>query len=371
VIRCGWMLTDLRGGGAERLPIVLGPEMCETQLTIILLKDDIEHELPVGAPKVSSLSPGDTTLTRSFAPILLRAVRLARDMDVIVAGLEWAPTYFAVAVGKLARKPVVATVHSDLLRFHSRESVSRIEWLALKRTLRACRAVVAVSEDARRSLIDLGVASRTISVIPNPAPRWKTNQKRGHGQPRILTVGALRWFKGIDVILTAAAMLGDEPFVWQIAGQGEEGDTFRRDAQALGLDGKIQFVGFQPDIRQLYSEADLFVLASRVEGSPLVLAEAMAAGLPIVATRCSSAVEELLDGGAGMLVPVDDPNALAAAVRTLLSDADLATQLGNTASERIRDWDPGLIAGKYEQLLRSVVNNLGSTGLTSVASRLR
>jgi glycosyltransferase involved in cell wall biosynthesis len=355
MIRCGWFLTNLAGGGAERIPLILASDFAETELSVILLKTLIDHQLDADAPRIYTLSQADLSLASNFAPIVYRAARLARSFDLLVAGLEWAPTFFAVAAGTLSRKPIVATVHTPLFLFHERDHVRRAWWTGMKRALSACDAIIAVSEDVKEGLLRLGVDKRKISVVANPAPRWNADRVVHGGPPRILTVAGLKWVKGIDVALAAAAQLRDVPFLWEFVGDGPEAVYLRGLASELGLNRHVRFAGFQADIRPHYAEADLYVLPSRVEGAPLVLAEAMTMGLPVVATRCGIGVDAALKGGAGVLVPVDDPQALGEAIRSLLADPEHAQRVGESARTRARQFEPRCVAKQYEEVFNSVL----------------
>lgn len=356
MIRCGWVLTDLGGGGAERIPLVLAPAFRETELEVVLLKDRIEHDVPVDGPRVVTLSSGTQTLTRAWAPILARAVRAARSLDVLVAGLEWAPTFFAAACGAVTRKPVVATVHTDLGRYREIEPLPTGWWWAMRQALRRCAAVVAVSDGVGECVAALGVDERRIRVIPNPVKAFTAERAtEGNGRPRILTVASLKRIKGIDLALEAAASLHDLDVEWTIVGDGPERETLRARAKELGLGDRVEFVGFRRDPTPFYAAADVYVLPSRMEGAPLALVEAMSAGLPIVATRCGSGVEGLVDSTVGELVPSEDTAAIAAAIRGLLGDSGRRAQLGQRARQRAQRFDPSIVAQRYEELLAGVV----------------
>jgi glycosyltransferase involved in cell wall biosynthesis len=356
MITCGWYLTDLAGGGAEKVPLVIAPVMRTSQLSVVLLKDRIQHKISLGGPEIIKLSSGQKSLARAGAPILARATRSAARFDVLVAGLEFAPTFFTVATGMLSRKPVVATVQIDLHCYHEFEPVSPIWWNGMKLALRRCAAVVAVSAGVRQSLLELGVDEDQIHVIPNPGPARQIAPTSRGGRPRLLTVASLRRRKGIDVALEAAANLSDLDFEWTFVGDGPERDVLHRKANALGLSDRVRFVGFHPNPEPFYGGSDLYVLPSRTEGAPLVLVEAMTAGLPIVATRCAG-VEDVVDADIGELVRNGDAEAMAASIRRLLRDSETRTRLGQAARERAREYEATNVAARYDRLLAAVVDS--------------
>jgi glycosyltransferase involved in cell wall biosynthesis len=149
----------------------------------------------------------------------------------------------------------------------------------------------------------------------------------------VLAVGRLAWQKGFDVLLEAAAHWRDldpVPLV-AIAGDGPLAGKLRSQAASIGVDAA--FLGHRDDVPDLLAAAAVFVLPSRWEGQPLVLQEALRAGAAIVATRVGG-IPDLADAAAALLVPPDDATALAAAVRSVLTDASLAHRLRAAASRR-------------------------------------
>jgi glycosyltransferase involved in cell wall biosynthesis len=353
VITCAWFLTDLNGGGAERIPLVLAPALRKSELSVVLLKDYIQHEIPADGPQIITLSSGGKSLAWAGAPILARSVRTARRFDVLVAGLEWAPTFFTVACGALSRRPVIATVHVNLRRYHEYNPVPAVWWAGMRRALARCAAVVAVSEDVQLSLVDLGVDERRIHIIPNPVSAATAPCRRQSGRPQILTVASLKPMKGIGLALEAAAKLADVDFEWTFVGDGPERDDLCRRAHELGVEDRVRFAGFQPDPDRFYAAADLYVLASYTEGFAVSLVEAMSAGVPAVATRCGRAVEDHVSG-AGEIVPVGDAEALAGAIRGLLRDPERRKRLGDAARERARNYEPRIVAEQYDGLFAEV-----------------
>lgn len=354
--RCSWFLPDLTGGGAQRLPLILAPAMRDVSVEVVLLKEAIEHALPPQSPRILSLGPKDVTLRRVGARTLVRATRVSHRSDVSVAGLEWAPTFFAAAAAALARRPLVATVHVPLDRYAAAEPVPAWWWPAMRWSLARTAAVIAVSDDAAASAYSLGAVEERISVIGHPAPSLPA---RAHPfpstTPHLLTVAGLRTVKGIDVALRAARDLDDLDFVWTFVGDGPQRAELEQLAAAYGLTGKVVFAGFQPDPDPYYRAADLFVLSSRTEGGPLVALEAGAHGLPIVSSNVSAWIEAALGVDDGLVVPVADHLALAQAIRGLLGDRqrwELACQRSRMLAE---GRTTAAIAPRYEQVLMGVV----------------
>lgn len=152
--------------------------------------------------------------------------------------------------------------------------------------------------------------------------------------PAVVHIGRHQRVKGIDVLLDAMALLPPEIRLVQV-GDGEEREVLEAQRDRLGLAERVELrrLGWDERAGDLIAGFDLFVLPSRNEGLPVTIMEAMLAGVPIVATDVGSIREELVDGETAILVPPEDPPALAAAIDKVLADPDLAANLGRRARE--------------------------------------
>ena len=204
----------------------------------------------------------------------------------------------------------------------------------------------AVGEKVRRALFAncISYFCRSQVMVFAPQPSWDRlhvihcgvdpDAFAPHEQTpgsRLLFVGRLAGVKGLPILLRALATVArDHPAVTlDVAGDGPDREALVAQATALGLAGRVRFLGYQSEaqVRDLMRQSDGFVMASFAEGVPVVLMEAMAAGTPVVATRVAGVAELVADGTSGLLVPPADPDALAAAVARLLGDADLRRRL--------------------------------------------
>lgn len=155
----------------------------------------------------------------------------------------------------------------------------------------------------------------------------------------VLTVGRLVPQKGHGVLLEAIAALlekGDDVHL-TVVGAGPRASSLRRLATALEVDGHVSWIGAvgQDEIREYYRAADIFCLASFDEGVPVVLMEAMACEVPVIATRIAGIPELVEDGVSGLLVPPARPDLLERALSSLLCDDVLRRQLGVAGRERV------------------------------------
>jgi glycosyltransferase involved in cell wall biosynthesis len=197
-------------------------------------------------------------------------------------------------------------------------------------------ATICVSERERAAGVAAGTcrAGSTV-VIPNAvdvrgAPRAGLDRAR----PRLIAVGRLRPPKDFDTLLRALAALPPTGFDAAIVGDGPQREGLRAQLEALGLDDRVRLEGERQDVAQRLADADVFVLSSRSEGLPVSVLEAMAAGLPVVASAVGGVDELVVHGETGLLVPPADADALAAALGLLVADAGLRRRLGAAGRAR-------------------------------------
>lgn len=199
-----------------------------------------------------------------------------------------------------------------------------------QRALQVARGVLVTSAHTRRTLItQFAVPPERVTVARPGTTRVPFARCQGQ-PPRLLAVASLTRRKGHDVLINALAPLRHLP--WQarfVGGRDFDppwSDELQRQVNRLGLHSRIDFAGPVEDTQREFQRADLFVLPSRYEGYGMVFAEALAAGLPVVAAR-AGAVPDVVPESAGLLVPPDDVEALTAVLHSLLARDDLRRQL--------------------------------------------
>ena len=203
---------------------------------------------------------------------------------------------------------------------------------AAREAYAAAARVIAVSTALERTLAGAGlVDARRLTVVPNlvdtdffvPPPGGRPASDAGSGGPRFLAIGNLDPIKGPDLLLRAfsAAFRDDPRATLDFAGSGSLADSLRRESVALGVADRVRFLGQldRDGVRRALWSADRLVLASHVETFGVVLLEAMATGLPVIATACGGP-EDVVTPAVGRLVPVGDADALAAALRAARSE---------------------------------------------------
>jgi glycosyltransferase involved in cell wall biosynthesis len=224
-------------------------------------------------------------------------------------------------------------------------------------------AVTAVTQRiADRILAYPGVDPRKVHVIENGVDNefWGAasySPTYPRSSPTIVTVGRLTRVKGHDVLIRTLAQIKQHvPDVkLVIAGDGESRKELEKLARSLGLAHAIEFIGYvsKERLRSVLQKAAVFVLPSRSEGMPLAMLEAMAVGVPTVATNVGG-VPEVLTHGSGILVPPDNPVAMGEGITRVLRDANLARRLSQGAKARARSLPISIPESKYAQLFANL-----------------
>jgi glycosyltransferase involved in cell wall biosynthesis len=191
--------------------------------------------------------------------------------------------------------------------------------------------VVCVSETERREGLAAGTCRRDSTVVIRNGVDTGLFAARAHApadRPVLVSVGRLKEPKDFRTLLRAFALLQGVPFDAKIVGDGPDRVLLETEIDRLGLRGTVELTGERNDVPAILASADCFVLASNSEGLPLSILEAMAAGLPVVASDVGGVHELVTDNVTGFLVPPREPEALAAPLAGLLRDHDLRVRLG-------------------------------------------
>lgn len=378
-------VSSLQGGGMEHFVL----RLVETQRRA-------GHDASILALRPGPLE--DIARERGLPTVVLRGEKLERlarhafsvgmaRPDIIHAHN---PTSLHYAVlGKLVtRAHLVYTDHAQT------RGIVRVpanfEW-------RLTDAVVGCSKDTADRCGAVGlvepihVIHNGIEIKPAKKTREEVRAELGLG-PELVGImpAAFHRVKGHDVLLKALALLRDEelehtatadprmagaPIRVLVAGDGDERDNIHGLAKELKLGPEwVTFLGFRKDVPDLLAGVDFFVLPSRMEGLPLSILEAMARGLPVVVTPVGGVPEVVTDSVHGILVPVDDPRALAEAIGRLAESPELCKRLGEEGKRRVEeDFSFDRMAEKYEDLYMRVlatprVGPLGLLGRRPVAS---
>jgi glycosyltransferase involved in cell wall biosynthesis len=217
------------------------------------------------------------------------------------------------------------------------------QWLQ-RRALRNFDAVAAVSRAIRQKLIDSGIEQERVHFVPNAFASGLATLSREDARrvlqlpnaPIIGWVGRLSDEKGPDIALDAFARLGHTDAQLVFIGTGREAERLYARAATLGVDDRVIWRGSVPNAGTLLHAFDAFLLSSRTEGTPMALLEAIAAGVPVIATRVGG-VPDVVDAMSARLVESGDVDGIAAALAAVLNDRDAAHARARLARDRLEE----------------------------------
>jgi glycosyltransferase involved in cell wall biosynthesis len=375
-IRLLCFTTRLGGGGAEmqlvRVVNQLDPDEFETTIAVSRGGGEYEERLARGIQVEALAAPW---IRSSFAGLALSAWPLrrlvrARKPDVVCSFMDVANVVAALAVEPGPAR--IACVQNTLSRAYgaSERPIARIVPPLVRRTYDRFDHIIALSHGAASDLIanvpaiasrvtvvhnagvDDAVVARATEPLPGPPPP----------RPLIVACGRLAPQKGYTYLLDAFAAIRPTTgaHLW-IVGEGPERAALEARIRQLGLDDAVRLIGFQQNPYAYMAAADVFVLSSIYEGFGNVIVEAMAAGVPVVATDCPSGPGEIIhDGEDGLLVPPADPAALAAALLRVLDDRALARRLAAAGRRRADDFHVSRSAAGYAAIFRAAAGRSAS-----------
>lgn len=248
----------------------------------------------------------------------------------------------AAALSKVLRVPLVTTLH--LGNLDALPPPQRLPVAAYERTLgsmivQASNRLIAVSQAVAAHALRHGASVEKLTVQPNAVDCSTFHPRAGHRQGpfRAAFVGRLIQNKGPQFLVEAIpALLSTAPdaHVWFI-GDGPMLSQLQARVRELGVEDGVEFLGTRTDVDGLLREVDAFVRPSLMEGLPLTVLEAMASGLPVVATPVGGTPEVVADGVNGLLVPVHDVTALSDALVRLAGDGFLRRRMGEEGRRQV------------------------------------
>ena len=251
--------------------------------------------------------------------------------------------------------PVVISERNQL----DRPGLASVHRLARRITYPFADAVVVQTEDIASWM--RGRFRVPVHVVPNPVRVPDSNSPGvAKGQPLIIGVGRLTAQKGFDILIEAFARVAAKHLDWRLViyGEGPDRKELETLRDALALQGKVSFPGLTRNIDTAFVEAGLFALPSRFEGYPNALLEALAAGLPVIATSAPGGASEILENGKyGLLVAPGDATALASALEKMMSDPALRAGYGAQASKAVAELNVDTIGRRWLDLLAALSAN--------------
>lgn len=275
---------------------------------------------------------------------------------IIITAQVWAMEVLADALATVspavrARWSVIGQYHGAFAAAASGRDLARV----MRSYLNASVFTALTAEDAA-AFCEAGL--NNVRAMPNPLAFWpqSINGHFAHEKRTLLFLGRLSEEKGVDLLIDAWSLVADDHPNWtlQIVGEGPQGDALRRQASELAGADRIEWRSAVTSPQEILLAADLLALPSRTEGLPLVLAEAQACAVPVVATDCSSGVRQLV-GDWGALVPRGDSRVLARALAAAMVDEAWRHEAGQRGRQEMDRYRLDQVLQEWEVLLARVV----------------
>lgn len=371
--RVAFVINSLGQGGAERVmdSILHAARAAMWDCHLILLDREDEQRTPPEHVKIHRLN-SDFSLLASIRQ--LRRVLISIKPDLVVSFLVRANVASIVAARSVAAPCIIsershltthlAGRHAGLKRFAARAAPRLVYGRA--------DHVIAVSEGVRSDLVrNFGVRADRVATVANPydleriAQDAKLEPETPLPERFMISVGRLVEIKGFADLIDAYAVANpDIPLC--ILGAGPDRGRLEARISTLGLRGRVHLLGYVRNPFAVVGRAELFVSASHCEGFPNAMAEAMALGLPVIATDCPSGPAEILAGVEtarisdvhvaefGLLVPVQQPGVLARAI-TLMASAETRSHYAVKSRQRMQSFRIGTITDVYWDTFSAVL----------------
>ena len=367
-----FVLPSLAGGGAERVAVqvlnALDGSLWDRTMYLFEAAGPYLSELDDDVPLVSGAAPSRLGRWRR-----LRRFVAEQQPDVVVSFLSYFTVLSAVRAASSSARVVfqlgtpVSAFLADSDFAWRRSWRKRLFTAAMRSGFAAADLVIATSRGVADDLTaSFAIDPSQVRIIPNPidldtirtaaAEPLPPHHADASGRPAIVAAGRLADVKNYPLLIEALALVRKSvPAHLLVLGQGEREPALRQLAADRGVADAITWCGFQGNPWKYMARADVFALTSRYEGFGNVLVEAMACGVPAVATRSAGTDDIISDGVDGVLVARHTPDAVAAALTRLLLDRPLRDRMAASARESSERFARPVIARAYDRVFAEVL----------------
>lgn len=359
-------INNLSHGGAQKIASVLARElMLEFEVYLVLLTENIVYDVPENI-KIEVLSKNKRINFIGKLTNIYRYYTFCKKNKIDISlSLLTQPNYIAVFTKILGSKTkIVLSEHTYQSLWRANEKIyASIKKIIIRYLYNKSDKVITVSNKIRLDLMDsYGIKKDKLVTIFNPYPIKKINAlskvgiegKRNHKTFTFITVGTLYHVKNQELLLRSFAKLKKTDVQLIIVGDGELRDYLKQLSEQLGIDDKVNFIGFTDNPFKYLRVSDVFILSSNNEGLPNVIIEALACECPVISTDCISGPREILAPNSpidfqlrnkiefaefGVLVPIKNEKLMTEAMESLMDNKDLLLKYKEGALDRALFFD--------------------------------
>jgi len=353
------VISSLGPGGAERVFSWLSNNLVTHgyKVTMLLLDNGTRPPFFDISPEISVLHLNLLKSSNGFLDglvnnlrrilVLRKAIQESRP-ETVISFMDSTNIITLLATRATGIRTVIAE------RTNPQHTANNAYWKFLQKNVYQLADKIVVQTERVTGYFPKRVQTKCV-VIPNPVvkPIATSQPPIVLQRPCIMGVGRLSYEKGFDILIDAFTELAQSYPDWRLVifGDGPAKSTLAAQIITYGLEDRIFLPGYAMEIRPLFAYADIFVLPSRLEGFPNALCEAMASGIAVIATDCSTGPREIIRHGIdGMLVPINNHKALVRAMERLILDTTFREQLAKQAPVVCERFHPDGIFIKWENL---------------------
>lgn len=370
-IKILFFIPTLSGGGSEKVTLQLlqhiGKRKFSPSLVLFEKKGQYLEALPSSIPIFELKKRKHKKALPWIVMFRLKKLIKKEKPDVFVSLMCYTNTLALIVkiMGRVQPKIIISERTSTYI--YEGRFINFLRSLAIRFLYPKADKIVFPSRDmADKIMKSYGVEKQKVNIIPNPVDIATITERSQEiiedpvyqaKNNIIIAIGRLSKEKGFLYLIKAIALLSKQGINCElvILGDGAEKISLQNLSKDLRVEERVHFLGFQSNPYKYLAHSKIFVLSSLYEGFPNVLLEAMALGVPSIATRCPTGPEEIItDEVNGLLIPPADEKALAHAIKKLLLDKDLRTRLSEAARKRAEDFKVEKIIKQYEDVIENV-----------------
>jgi len=363
------ILPSLEGGGAEKVTLTLLEKInqisTKIQADLFLLQPFADYKIRNLNYQIFTANIEKKFNVINLVKIYQKLKKKAINYDIIIGGMEFLPSYMGYLVSKALDKKFMAWIHITLSPILLKKGIIKrylFKWFYSK-----FKYLIFPSQGVKEDYKQLISNTQYLKVIPNPIDidlihklsNDEVQEKIILSKPYIISIGALKRRKGFDTLIKAFYKLAKEyqDINLVILGKGKQKENLYNLIKEKNLEERVFLLGFKENPYPYLKHAKFFVLSSRLEGFSMVILEALALGKVVISTDCPSGPAEILENGEyGVLVPVDDVEALYQAMKNFLENPQLISHYESKAIERAKDYSPDKIVRLWEEFIIDVFN---------------
>lgn len=346
---CG---SDNQASGINKVVKNLVSALAEGNPVVLKIYYIVSKKRDVKSGKYDEVYLGFPNLRKAYFASVFRIAKTIKSDNlntVVFSGMEWGLTFLLATLGSGVR--TLAWEHRN---FEAGPKF-RLEWIGKRIAVRRFDATIVLTKKDEELYKGHFVKwSGKVHQIYNLVTYQADRKEYAHTSRRIVSCGYLSPIKGFDMLVDIAAkvLVKNPEWSWDIYGEGTERERIFRMIQERGLDGKVNLLGFDPEINKKYVEYSFFVMTSRTEGFPGVLIEAQKAGLPFVAFDILTGPSEtVVDGVNGFLIPPFDVDMMSQRICDLIFNPDMRKFFSKNTEIKHSEINKSAILSKWMGIL--------------------